>query len=609
MGRREDIEAELALQDQAIERHERKIAKAIKDAMLQVATDLRATLNPDLPFDHFRRIEEAMHGLYRDITRSMAASMVGRFKSGFEYLETKDDNDGFYERVLQDYLNQYGGMRIAQISETTRRQIVAMIDKGLRDGLSVDDIAGEIRLRAEEMSKLRAHTIARTETHSASMYASLQSAKQSTVELLKEWVSVEDSRTRDFGEGDGVVDFYDHRSMNGVRVPMDDPFEVPNKLGGSERLMFPGDPAGSAANIINCRCAQVYVDPEEDEDEDDVDVIASPVAVPVSGYPEQASLLGAMSAKTNLGKQMAGSFTGARLPLLRAAAKARDLGSPITIDPQDGAYHFRNRISMGTHTPGTRAYENVFRHEYGHALDDTIAIEMGLPRKKFASWAAIDDLLEETNDLRLRKTSLHAGDKHTKAEIARVAKNHAKRAALRTKLTDEVLDEAGPMSAPTADDVFRKYIPELDPSDIMDLYNDREMDPRSAINIVVSWQSRDVSDAIMNLPIIHNGGNISHASAFAGLQDVFEAGTGGNVRMYFGHGKKYYTERNPINEYYGMTTKLGAFKVNGHSTAQAFANWTDAYGNPNPAAYELYKRLWPKTSATFEKLVEDFAAL
>ena len=99
----------------------------------------------------------------------------------------------------KEYLNQYGGTRIAQISETTRRQIVALIDKGLRDGLSLDEIAGEIRMRAPDMSALRAHTIARTETHSASMYASLQSAKQSTVELLKEWVSVEDSRTRDFG--------------------------------------------------------------------------------------------------------------------------------------------------------------------------------------------------------------------------------------------------------------------------------------------------------------------------------------------------------------------------------------------------------------------------
>jgi len=277
LGRREDIEAELALQDRAVERHERKIAKAIKDAMLQVATELRATLNPDLPFDHFRRIEEAMGDLYRDVTRSIAASMIDRFKSGFEHLETKDDNDGFYERIWQEYLNQYGGTRIAQISETTRRQIVALIDKGLRDGLSLDEIAGEIRMRAPDMSALRAHTIARTETHSASMYASLQSAKQSTVELLKEWVSVEDSRTRDFGEGDGVVDFYDHRSMNGVKVPIDDPFEVPNKLGGSEKLMFPGDPAGSAANIINCRCGQVYVDTDEDEVEDDVEITAAPV--------------------------------------------------------------------------------------------------------------------------------------------------------------------------------------------------------------------------------------------------------------------------------------------------------------------------------------------
>jgi hypothetical protein len=35
---------------------------------------------------------------------------------------------------------------------------------------------------------------------------------------------------------------------------MDQAFEV-----GGEMLMYPGDPAGSAGNVINCRCAISHV--------------------------------------------------------------------------------------------------------------------------------------------------------------------------------------------------------------------------------------------------------------------------------------------------------------------------------------------------------------
>jgi hypothetical protein len=35
---------------------------------------------------------------------------------------------------------------------------------------------------------------------------------------------------------------------------MDEPFEVDGEL-----LDYPGDPTGSAANVINCRCAVGYI--------------------------------------------------------------------------------------------------------------------------------------------------------------------------------------------------------------------------------------------------------------------------------------------------------------------------------------------------------------
>jgi len=258
------------LQDKVVAKHARRIGKAIEKAWTDVAEELPTYARPDLPLDHVRQVRTALEELYRDITRQTAAAMVGQFKSGFAWLETKDDMSDFYERLYEEYLNIYGLSSIAQISEATRRQITGAIERGLTEGLSLPEIADDLRARAPDIGEVRAMIIARTETHSASMYASTESAKRSTVPLVKEWVSVEDGRVRDFGEGDGVVDAFSHRAMNGVQVPLDDPFTVPMSNGLQEKMMFPGDPAGSAGNVINCRCSQVYEAADEDEVEDDV---------------------------------------------------------------------------------------------------------------------------------------------------------------------------------------------------------------------------------------------------------------------------------------------------------------------------------------------------
>lgn len=56
------------------------------------------------------------------------------------------------------------------------------------------------------------------------------------------WNAVMDERTRD-----------DHADADQQVVNLGDPFEV-----GGEELMYPGDPAGSDGNVINCRCWLTY---------------------------------------------------------------------------------------------------------------------------------------------------------------------------------------------------------------------------------------------------------------------------------------------------------------------------------------------------------------
>lgn len=186
-------------------------------------------------------------------TEKAGAAMVEEFRSyGFEHLETKADEQDLFERIRDMFIERYGASRVTQIFQTTRDQLLRLIQEGQREGLAVDAIASRIRSAIPEMARLRAHVIARTETHSANRFAQQQTARESRRALNKTWVSVADPRTRDFGEGDSVIDDYSHRAMNGVTVPLDQPYYVPTKYGTKEPLMFPGDPNGSAGNLINC---------------------------------------------------------------------------------------------------------------------------------------------------------------------------------------------------------------------------------------------------------------------------------------------------------------------------------------------------------------------
>ena len=175
-------------------------------------------------------------------------------------IETKEGFADFFARLVVEYIaGETIRRRITSVGETTRTRIVDAIQRGNSAGLGTDAIAGKIRKQIPQISRTRAHIIARTETHGAANYGANETAKATGLDLDKEWVSSHDRRTRDFGQADGKVDEYDHRSMDGQVVPMDSPFLMPWSKGDPIKCMYPGDATLPAAASINCRCASVHI--------------------------------------------------------------------------------------------------------------------------------------------------------------------------------------------------------------------------------------------------------------------------------------------------------------------------------------------------------------
>ena len=152
-----------------------------------------------------------------------------------------------FERGLNSYIRTHAGRKVTEVTDTTKARIAKLTQAGIDQGLTLPEVAASIRQAGLIESAFRAEVIARTESHSAANAGSLESARASEVVQEKEWIFTEDERTRN-----GENSEFDHTHVDNVGI--DEPFMV-----SGEELMFPGDPSGSAGNVIQCRCAMGYV--------------------------------------------------------------------------------------------------------------------------------------------------------------------------------------------------------------------------------------------------------------------------------------------------------------------------------------------------------------
>lgn len=174
-------------------------------------------------------------------------------------MRTKAASFGFNEQWAEDIIAYFKvhllDKAVYPISQTTRDQILAVLEQGQREGWGYERIADA--LRDPEMLLWRARMIVRTETLFASDIGRKLAADKSDYETGKEWIAANDHRTR-----------HSHRAVDGEVVAQDAKFAVSIYKGnlpvGVEMMTGPGDPTASAGNVINCRCTAALV-PLRDE--------------------------------------------------------------------------------------------------------------------------------------------------------------------------------------------------------------------------------------------------------------------------------------------------------------------------------------------------------
>ena len=145
--------------------------------------------------------------------------------------------DSKISKGLYNHLGENVGM--------LKKHITAQVSRGIANGYSYEQVAQQLALKMKGTynnaggALAYAMRIARTEGHRIQIQGAMDAcykAKDMGADVVKQWDSTLDDSTRE-----------SHIAVDGEIRELDEEF--------SNGLMFPGDPSGKAAEVINCRCA------------------------------------------------------------------------------------------------------------------------------------------------------------------------------------------------------------------------------------------------------------------------------------------------------------------------------------------------------------------
>lgn len=137
-----------------------------------------------------------------------------------------------------------------KVNDTTYDMLKDEMTKGINEGEDIPTLAARVEKVMGDRIRSTPETIARTEVIGSYNGGTKEAWKQSGVVTKKRWLSTLDDRVRTPENGDD----FDHKGAHDEVVPIDEPF-----VRTGEPLDFPGDGAGSAGNVINCRCTMTGI--------------------------------------------------------------------------------------------------------------------------------------------------------------------------------------------------------------------------------------------------------------------------------------------------------------------------------------------------------------
>jgi hypothetical protein len=166
-----------------------------------------------------------------------------------ERIDKKQEMDiDYWEDYYRRYMRERSAFKLGLIMDGQTKIVNSLIDRvlaeGIEQGYGIAKIQAQMRSELinglTEINKFQAERIARTEVIGASNTGSYDAAKESKLDMKKEWLTSGLPNVR--------PTHLANEALGGVHMD----FEY---TGGCQ---YPGDPNGTPDEIINCRCKPVY---------------------------------------------------------------------------------------------------------------------------------------------------------------------------------------------------------------------------------------------------------------------------------------------------------------------------------------------------------------
>jgi HK97 family phage portal protein len=238
----------------------RSIEEPFRKSMVKAFTKQNELVNSTIKeaVKNGKDVGTAIENLYnKDMDTALKHTLAGAFTTGLtvgaeqaqSLLNKKSAKDitENVRRYFNQWIDSYGLELCKDMNKTTKKKLRKVLSEAITEG---DDVRTRTRKLIEasdgmfdDDKKSRAVLIARTESCTTMNAGSHELYKAEGINY-KEWISVQDDRTRD-----------SHLVMDGTVVPINEKFEVPATSNSEGAFMeYAGDPTALAGQVANCRC-------------------------------------------------------------------------------------------------------------------------------------------------------------------------------------------------------------------------------------------------------------------------------------------------------------------------------------------------------------------
>lgn len=219
------------------ERETLKSMERSKVYQKQYQDSLKTQVNGILDKMHqkeFKTVNEYLNECY---DKSFTGNMYVLHGEGIPLIVPIDQEKVVRAVQINSKINKGLYSRLGEDVDLLKRKITAQISRGVATGMSCSQMAQQLA-GYTKIGYNNAVRITRTEGHRIQQESTMDAcyaARERGADVVKQWDATMDANTRE-----------SHQMVDGEIRALDEKF--------SNGLMYPGDPSGSAAEVINCRC-------------------------------------------------------------------------------------------------------------------------------------------------------------------------------------------------------------------------------------------------------------------------------------------------------------------------------------------------------------------